>query len=76
MTKRWLSFLPTLLVLTCLTGVAHAQVEQGAITGRVFDEGGGIVPGASVTVTETGTSVVRETLTDGAGHRTGWRLCH
>jgi hypothetical protein len=38
---------------------AHAQVELGAITGRVFDEGGGVVPGASVTVTETGTGVRR-----------------
>jgi len=71
MTNRWLSSLATtLLVLTRLAGVAHAQVEQGAITGRVFDESGGVMPGASVTVTETGTGVVRETLTNGAGQYT------
>lgn len=44
MTIRWRSSLPTLLVLIRLAGVAHAQVEQGAMTGRVFDEGGGVVP--------------------------------
>jgi hypothetical protein len=69
-TKRWLSVLPTLVVLTGLTGVAYAQVEQGAISGRVLDEGGGVVPGANVTVTETGTGVARETLTNGAGQYT------
>ena len=70
MTKRWLCSLPTLFVLTLLAGVAHAQVEQGAITGRVFDEGGGVVPGAGVTVTDTGTNMVRETLTNGMGQYT------
>jgi hypothetical protein len=70
MSKRWLSSLLALLVLTQLPSVAHAQVEQGAITGRVLDEGGGVVPGASVTVTQTGTRVVRETVTNGAGQYT------
>src|SRR5882672_4541687 len=68
MTKRWLSSVLALLVLAPLTG--NAQVEQGAITGRVFDEGGGVVPGATVTVTQEGTGVVRETVTSGAGQYT------
>ena len=38
--------------------------------GRVFDEGGGVVPGASVTVIETRTGVGRETLTNAAGQYT------
>lgn len=70
MTKRWLSPLLALLVLPPLAGFAHAQVEQGAITGRVFDEGGGVVPGASVTVAQVGTGVTRETLTNEAGQYT------
>lgn len=70
MTNRALSFLPTLLVLTWLTATAHAQVEQGAITGRVFDEAGGVLPGASVAATETATGVVRETVTNTAGQYT------
>jgi len=55
------------LVAHAVAGVALAQVEQGAITGRVLDEGGGVVPGANVTVTQTGTGVARETVTNAAG---------
>jgi hypothetical protein len=49
-------------VLAHLRGYAHAQVEQGGITGRVFDEGGGVVPGAGVTVTQTGTGIIRDSF--------------
>ena len=62
MTKRWLCSVLTLLVLAHLRGYAHAQVEQGAITGRVFDEGGGVVPGVGVTVTQTGTGIIRDSF--------------
>jgi Carboxypeptidase regulatory-like domain/TonB dependent receptor len=68
-TKRWLSSL-ALLLLTHPGASASAQVEQGAMTGRVFDKAGGVLPGASVTVTETGTGVVRETLTNDVGQYT------
>ena len=60
----------TMLVFIAVAGVALAQVEQGAITGRVFDESGGVIPGATVTVTQIGTGVVRETLTNQAGQYT------
>src|SRR5436190_30212 len=66
-TKCWLSSLLALLLFTNLAGFVYAQVEQGTIAGRVFDEAGGVVPGASVIVTETGTGVARETLTNGVG---------
>jgi hypothetical protein len=45
----------------------HAQVEQGGITGRVFDEAGAVVPGATVTATQAGTGLVRDTVTNAAG---------
>src|SRR5712664_696650 len=67
MPKRWLASVLTLLVFA---SHAHAQVEQGAITGRIFDESGGVVPGAGVTVTQSGTGIVRETVTDEAGQYT------
>jgi hypothetical protein len=67
MTKRWIPAVCVLLALAHLAGTAYAQVEQGAITGRVFDEAGGVVPGAVVTVTQTGTGSVRETVTNPAG---------
>jgi hypothetical protein len=58
------------LVLLLLPRAVHGQVEQGAITGRVVDEAGGVVPGASVTVMETRTHVVRETVTNAVGQYT------
>ncbi len=70
MTRRRRSSLLALVAFTLQAGSARAQVEQGAITGRVFDEGGGVVPGASVKVTESGTGTVRDTLTNAEGHYT------
>jgi hypothetical protein len=48
-------------------GNGYAQVEQGGITGRVVDEAGGVVPGATVTVAQAGTGMVRETVTNASG---------
>jgi hypothetical protein len=67
MPKHWRCSLLTLLLLAHLAEHAHAQVEQGAITGRIFDESAGVVPGASVTVTQSGTGIIRETVTNEAG---------
>jgi hypothetical protein len=67
--RRWSSVLLAILVVSFST-LANAQVEQGAVTGRVFDEAGGVVPGATVTVTQAGTGVVRETVTNGVGQYT------
>ena len=69
MTKRWLTFL-ALVGLLSVPAIALAQVEQGTITGRVFDEGGGVVPGATVKITQTSTGSVRETITNTAGQYT------
>ncbi|MFB3905676.1 MAG: carboxypeptidase regulatory-like domain-containing protein [Acidobacteriota bacterium] len=46
-------------LVLCLTvpGLLLCQTEKGAITGRVTDEQGGMVPGASVTVTSVSTNV-------------------
>ena len=68
--KRWSSVLLAMIVVSGSSTIAYAQVEQGAVTGRVFDEAGGVVPGATVTVTRTGTGVVRETVTNGVGQYT------
>src|SRR5947207_15853070 len=66
-TKCWLSSLLALLLFTNLAGFVYAQVEQGTIAGRVFDEAGGVVPGASVIVPEAGTGLARDALADGVG---------
>src|SRR5262252_6038010 len=46
------------LVLVCLTeGVTAQQAATGALSGRVVDQAGAVIPGAQVTVRNTGTGV-------------------
>jgi len=54
------------LLLACGTS-ALAQFETGAITGTVHDEGGGVLPGATVTLTNLDTGVVQVATTNDAG---------
>ena len=61
--------------LTCflVVGVAttaFAQFDRGTISGTVKDAQGGIVPGATVTVTSTQTQQSNTTVTDGSGYYT------
>jgi len=70
MTRRSIPAVCALVAVGFFTDTAYAQVEQGAITGRVFDEAGGVVPGATVTVTQTETGNTRETVTNASGQFT------
>ncbi len=65
MAQRWL-IIPW-LVLT-LVSTASAQTENATLTGTVRDEQGGVLPGATVTVVNSGTSAVRETTTNNEGN--------
>jgi hypothetical protein len=49
---------------------AFAQFDRGTISGIVKDAQGGIVPGATVTVTSLQTQQSRTTVTDGSGFYT------
>jgi len=51
--------------LLCPT--AAAQMAWGGLVGVVRDAQGAVLPGASVTITEAGTNLTRETVTDGQG---------
>ncbi|MCA1620561.1 MAG: TonB-dependent receptor [Acidobacteria bacterium] len=63
--------LATLLILIFGLGVsAHAQSDRGAITGRVVDPSGAVVPDAKVTVINTETNTAAETKTSGEGNFT------
>jgi Carboxypeptidase regulatory-like domain len=63
---RWIPvLLCTLVVLT--PSVAAAQAVTGTILGRVTDSSGAIIPGATVTLTNTGTTQSRAVVTDAAG---------
>lgn len=63
----------TLLILACLAaigGAALAQETRGTITGVVTDSSGGVLPGASVIITNTATSVAVKTATNDEGRFT------
>ena len=38
-----------------VAGVAYAQVDDGSIVGTIRDKSGALVPGATITVRESGT---------------------
>jgi hypothetical protein len=54
------------LILLLATGAAWAQ-GTAQVSGTVRDESGGVLPGVTVTVTQTNTGLVRTTVTDTTG---------
>jgi len=51
-----------------LTGaIASAQLSTAQLSGRVTDESGGVLPGVTVTATQTNTGFTRSDVTDGNG---------
>jgi len=65
--RRYLAVIGLLLVLALSTMESGAQSTQGSIVGSVKDVGGAVVPGASVTLTNTDEGTVRETKSNGVG---------
>ena len=59
------ALLPLLLVLTA--SVLGQQAAKATLTGTVTDPNGAVVPGASVTATQTATGVRRETVSNDEG---------
>jgi hypothetical protein len=55
-------------ILALLAYPVFAQDTSGKIVGTVSDPSGGVVAGATVTVTNTGTGVSRQTSTDSKGY--------
>ena len=62
-----LAALSLLLVLALATTQARAQATQGAIVGSVKDTAGAVVPGATVTLTNTDEGATRVTKSNGVG---------
>jgi hypothetical protein len=58
----------TLVVILVLTAaVASAQIATAELNGRVTDSSGAVLPGATVTATQTATGLVRTAVTDENG---------
>ena len=55
------------LAVLLIALAAAAQSSQGTIQGTVFDQTGGAIPGAAVTVTDVARGVTRSLTTDSAG---------
>jgi hypothetical protein len=55
------------IILWALSGAADAQVLYASIVGNVKDNTGGVLPGATVTITHDETKATRETVTDANG---------
>lgn len=51
-----------------LTVCAYAQFDTGTISGTITDKTGAVIPGASVTITNTGTSMRKTLESGGAGN--------
>jgi hypothetical protein len=56
-----------LIIVGGLTTAADAQVLYASIVGNVKDNTGGVLPGATVTITRDETKATREAVTDGTG---------
>jgi hypothetical protein len=54
----------TWLLLLCLPGLAAAQALYGSITGTVTDNSGASVPGVTVTITNEGTGLKLDTVSE------------
>src|SRR4051812_7436110 len=59
-----------LLVLPVAASPAAAQAVRGAVLGTITDKTGGVLPGATVSVTNTETGVAQSTASDSAGRYT------
>jgi Carboxypeptidase regulatory-like domain/TonB-dependent Receptor Plug Domain len=65
-TTHQISFL-ILIMITLLCSPVMAQVTTGSILGSVHDATGAVVPGATVTITDTGKGTVTRVQTDSEG---------
>jgi hypothetical protein len=71
---RWASTSRSARMLSAMIGVfllcvspLHSQGNEGRILGGVTDQGGGVIPGASVTIADVQRGFVRLLLTDDSG---------
>ncbi|MGI8773254.1 MAG: carboxypeptidase regulatory-like domain-containing protein [Acidobacteriaceae bacterium] len=69
-----LSILPVAGVISLVPAMGQTTSLSGAIQGSITDPGGAVVPGATITITNTGTKASRIFKTDNAGFYTSGPL--
>ena len=57
--RRWIGVFASALLGLGLAAPAFAQIGAAALTGRIADQDGGALPGATVTVVSTATGLSR-----------------
>ena len=62
--RRWFVLA---LLLTLVPSLAHAQFDAATVLGRITDQSGATVPGATVTLTNLATRIVAVAVTDESG---------
>jgi hypothetical protein len=55
------------VIVVLAPALSMAQLTRSAVSGTVKDTSGGVVPGATITITNVDTNAARETVTDGDG---------
>jgi hypothetical protein len=65
--QRWLVSLVVPALTVAGTASLYAQSTQGSLVGTVHDASGAVVPGATVTATDTATNITHTAKTNGAG---------
>jgi hypothetical protein len=65
--ERFLTTLVGTLTLLLITTSASAQLSTAQLSGRITDESGAVLPGVTVTATQTDTGLTRSVTTDANG---------
>jgi hypothetical protein len=65
--NRFLTTIVGALTLLLITTAASAQLSTAQLSGRITDESGAVLPGVTVTATQTDTGLMRSVTTDASG---------
>jgi hypothetical protein len=65
--KKSILLIASLIVTVLLTTFSLAQTNRGSISGTVADKNGAVIPGATVTITNTGTNQSQKLTTSAEG---------
>ena len=71
--RRAARILGVLLILAPAS--ASAQTNLGTFGGKVADDQGGVLPGATVTARQVQTNITRNSVTDSDGQSLHYRTC-